>query len=71
MSWNSDPKIRELVTYAKKYNYASVVAICIRKDGMFEVQSVGDTAENCKLTKPVGDRVFQMIKNSEIRFPAF
>lgn len=71
MPWNPEPKIRELVEYAKKHNFVAVVAICIRKDKRFEVQSVGDTARSCKLTGPVGDRIFQMIEDEEIRFPEF
>lgn len=71
MSYTKDPRIRELVDYAKKYNFVAMVSICIRPDGKFEVLSVGDTAANCAKTKSVGDDVFQMICDGDIGFPEY
>jgi hypothetical protein len=71
VAYTKDPRIRELVDYAKKYNFLAMVSICIRPDGRFEVLSIGDTAANCKKTKPVGDKVFEMMLNSEIEFPDY
>jgi hypothetical protein len=71
MAWNSDPKIRELVDYAKRHQFAAIVNICIRNDGRFEVLSVGDDAKNCAKTKAVGDEVFRMMCDGEIDFPSY
>ena len=71
MAWNNDPKIRELVNYAKKHRFKAVVSICIRDDGRFEVLSVGDDAKNCDKTKSVGDEVFRMMSAGDIEFPDY
>ncbi len=71
MAWNPDPKIRKLVDFAKDHKFSAVIGICIHSDGMFEVLSVRDTAQNCKKTKSVGDEVFKMIQAGSIEFPEY
>ncbi len=71
MAWNPEPKIRELVDFAKNHNFIGIVGICIHKNGQFEVLSVGNTAQNCKKIKPSGDEIFKMVQSGEIEFPGF
>lgn len=71
MAWTKDPKIRELVIYAKSHGFVAVVAICIRDDGQFEVLSAGDDAANCAKIKPAGDKIFDKICCGDIYLPPY
>ena len=59
MAWNNDPQIRDLATWAKKYNYNQVIAVVFTADGKFGYVSYGANAKLCKDAKNKGDKIYK------------
>lgn len=66
MTWNSNPKVRQLADYAKQHSFKQAVVIGIREDGKYEVISCGKNRRECDNAKLLNDQLSSAIDSGEI-----
>jgi len=69
MAWNNNPVIRDLEPYAKKHGYKMVIALCIKGDRAFAVNSYGKTKHLCDAAKQINEHIYDKVLDREIIVP--